>query len=92
MLLHNTSPSGHWLEVDVRPFSPGAVVTVVDTQGRRQSRTVTAGSSYLSSEDWRLHFGLGTARVRAVTVHYPWNGGVKRVASPPVDSVLTVSR
>jgi hypothetical protein len=92
VLLHNTSPAGYWIEVDVRPFAPGAVVTVVDTQGRRQSRTVTAGSSYLSSEDWRLHFGLGTARAREVTVRYPWKAGTKRVASPPIDRVLTVTR
>ena len=92
VLLHNTSPSGHWLEVKVAPFSPGAVVTVVGSDGRRQSRTVQAGSSYLSSEDPRVHFGLGTATVRTVTVRYPWSGGVKSVESPAVDSTITVER
>ena len=29
VLLHNTSPSGHWLGVQVQPLSPGAVVTLV---------------------------------------------------------------
>jgi hypothetical protein len=92
VLLHNTSPAGHWLEVDVRPFSPGAVVTVVDSAGRRQSRTVQAGSSYLSSEDPRIHFGFGKAVPRSLTVSYPWHGGVKRVDRPGVDTVVTVER
>jgi Na+-translocating ferredoxin:NAD+ oxidoreductase RnfD subunit len=92
VLLHNTSPSGHWLEVDVRPLSPGAVVTVIDTVGRRQVRTVQAGSSYLSSEDPRLHFGFGAAAPREVIVRYPWSGAAKQVERPPVDTVLTVER
>ena len=62
ILLHNESAAGHWLEVDVRPFSPGAVVTAVLADGRRLVREVQAGSSYLSSEDPRIHFGLGSAR------------------------------
>ncbi len=48
-----------------RAFAPGAVVTVVLPDGRKLVREVQAGSSYLSSEDPRVHFGLGDAtRVR----------------------------
>jgi Na+-translocating ferredoxin:NAD+ oxidoreductase RnfD subunit len=79
LLLHNTGPSGNWLTVDVRPFSPAAVVTVVDSSGTRQVREVAAGSSYLSSEDPRVHFGLGRATVRSLTVRFP-DGAVKRYA------------
>jgi len=92
VLLHNTSPSGHWLDVDTKPLSPTAVVTLVDSLGRRQTRTVQVGSSYLSSEDPRVHFGLGKAAPREVVVRFPWGGGVKRIERPPVDSVVTVSR
>jgi hypothetical protein len=92
VLLHNTSPSGHWLDVQVEPFAPGAVVTVVDSKGRRQSRAVQAGSSYLSSEDPRVHFGFGDATPQTVTVRFPWNGGVKRVDHPAADSTITVKR
>ena len=92
ILLHNTTPSGHWLEVQVEPFSPSAVVTVVGTDGRRQVREVLAGSSYLSSEDPRLHFGLGPdSSVREVTVRYP-DGTVKRSRNVSADRLLTVSR
>ena len=90
ILLHNTSKAGHWLEVQVAPFSPGAVVTAVGVDGRRQVREVRAGSSYLSSEDPRVHFGLGAARtVRELDVRYP-DGTVKRLRDLAADRVVTV--
>jgi Na+-translocating ferredoxin:NAD+ oxidoreductase RnfD subunit len=91
LLLHNTSPAGNWLEVQVEPFSPGAVVTVVDGKGRRQVRAVQAGSSYLSSEDPRVHFGFGKATVRELSVRYP-DGTVKRIDAPKIDQLVAVKR
>jgi hypothetical protein len=91
MLLHNTSPAGNWLEVQVAPFSPGAVVTAVSSDGRRQVRAVRAGSSYLSSEDPRVHFGFGKATVQSVTVRFP-DGTVKVVDTPPKNQILNVER
>jgi hypothetical protein len=91
-LLRNTGARAHWLEVSVTPFSPGATVTVVLGDGRELVREIQAGSSYLSSEDPRLHFGLGTANsIRAVTVRYP-DGTVKRLLHPRVDRILTLRR
>ena len=40
---------------------PARVVTVVLPDGRKLQREARAGSSYLSSEDPRCHFGLGEA-------------------------------
>ncbi|HEX4526120.1 MAG TPA: FG-GAP-like repeat-containing protein [Gaiellaceae bacterium] len=90
ILLHNESSAGNWLEVDVRPFSPGAVVTVTDSSGRRQVREVLAGSSYLSSEDPRVHFGLGNATVRTLVVRYP-DGTVQRL-TPATNAIVRVTR
>ncbi|MHB8643572.1 MAG: FG-GAP-like repeat-containing protein [Gaiellaceae bacterium] len=87
ILLHNTSPSGHWLEVQVEPFSPGAVVTVTDSSGRRHVDEIHAGSSYLSSEDPRAHFGLGKSTVKTLTVRYP-GGTTKTYRSVPTDRVF----
>jgi Na+-translocating ferredoxin:NAD+ oxidoreductase RnfD subunit len=85
LLLRNTGPAGHWLEVRFRRFSPGAVVTI----GSR-SQEVHAGSSYLSSEDPRLHFGLGKAtRVGELTVRYP-GGRVVRLHGVRADRIVTV--
>jgi hypothetical protein len=92
LLLHNASDAGNWLEVNVEPFSPGAVVTV-DSQIKGGSRTgvVTAGSSYLSSEDPRVHFGLGDATAQKVIVRYP-DGTVRTVTAPPTNAIVTVKR
>jgi Na+-translocating ferredoxin:NAD+ oxidoreductase RnfD subunit len=91
VLLQPTGPSGHWLDIALSRFSPGAVVTVTLPDGSTQSRTVTAGSSYLSSEDPRVHFGLGAAtRVARVTVRMPW-GAVRTLSGVRADHVLTVS-
>jgi Na+-translocating ferredoxin:NAD+ oxidoreductase RnfD subunit len=91
LLLHNTSPSGNWVEVQVEPFSPGSVVTAVSSDGRRQVRAVRAGSSYLSSEDPRVHFGFGPAHLRSLTVKFP-NGTVKTVEHPPTNAIVTIER
>jgi Na+-translocating ferredoxin:NAD+ oxidoreductase RnfD subunit len=92
VLLHNTSTAGHWLEVDVKPFSPGAIVTAVLADGKRSVREVQAGSSYLSSEDPRVHFGLGDADiVKELTVRYP-GGKTHRLTDVRGDRVVTVTR
>src|SRR4029077_16174727 len=51
ILLHNTGSSGHWLEISLAKFAPGALVTAVLPDGHRLVREVQVGSSYLSSED-----------------------------------------
>ncbi len=100
VLLHPSGPSGHWLDVELSRFSPGAVVTATLPGGRRLTRIVSAGSSYLSSEDQRVHFGLGAASsVRSLTVRYPWGGEssrsnvaanrVLRIDSPPPAVTVT---
>ena len=102
VLLRPTGPSGHWLDVQLSRFAPGAVVTVALPDGRRLTRTVQAGSSYLSSEDQRVHFGLGAATsVRSLTVRYPWGGEssrsdvaanrVVRIGSPPPVRVVATT-
>jgi hypothetical protein len=92
ILLHNTSRKGHWLDVQVEPFSPGAVVTLVGVDGR-QVREVHAGSSYLSSEDPRVHFGLGSyTAVNEVIVRYP-DGTVKTLRDVgAVDRIVTFTK
>jgi hypothetical protein len=88
LLLRNTGASGHWLEVRLPAFSPGALVTAVLPDGRRLVREVQAGSSYLSSEDPRVHFGLGDATtLRELVVRYP-DGAVARLERVATDRVV----
>jgi hypothetical protein len=54
-------------------------VTATLPDGRKLRRELGAGSSYLSSEDPRLHFGLGGASVLP-EVRVRWPGGEETVA------------
>jgi ASPIC and UnbV/FG-GAP-like repeat len=92
VLLRNAGASGHWLEVELGGVSPGTRVTAVLPDGRRLTREVQAGSSYLSSEDPRVHFGLGGAtRVRRLVVRYP-DGTVRRLDGVAADRLVAVRR
>jgi hypothetical protein len=51
---------------------------------------VQAGSSYLSSEDPRVHFGFG--RVRPVRVTVRWPDGTTRTANVQSDTFVTIHR
>jgi enediyne biosynthesis protein E4 len=76
-LLHNEFPApGNWLIVDLqgRGMNTGAIGAVVTarTGATVQRRLVQSGSSYISQEDKRLHFGLGSAaEADAVDVAWP---------------------
>ena len=59
--------------------------------GRTFVDHVTSGSSYLSQNDMRAHFGLGAA-ARADQLEIVWpSGRVDVVKDPPVNHVITVS-
>jgi hypothetical protein len=65
VLLQNTLENGHhWLGVELvgRPFrdAVGAKLTL-EIDGRKLLRTVRGGGSYLSANDRRVVFGLGTS-------------------------------
>ena len=71
-------------------FAPGAVVTAKLADGRKLVREVLAGSSYLSSEDPRMHFGLGDATtVKELRVRFP-DGSVTRLRGLAVDRIVVV--
>ena len=92
LLLRNTGTKGNWLEVKLPSFAPGAVVTAVLPDGRRLVQEMHAGSSYLSSEDPRAHFGLGRATsVSELLVHYP-GGRETQLVDVPANQILTVGK
>ena len=77
VLLQNRGGVG-WLQVALEGAPPGAEVTVTLFDGRKLRRELQAGSSYLSSEDPRLHFGLGNAG-SVPEVRVRWPGGEETV-------------
>ena len=60
------------------------------TGGRRQLREVQSGSSYLTQNDLRAHFGLGAAnRSERLEIRWP-SGATEVVADLPANHVITV--
>ncbi|MCH8982963.1 MAG: CRTAC1 family protein [Acidobacteria bacterium] len=91
LLLENAVAGLHWLTVDLGGFYPGAVVVVELDDGTRVRCEVRAGSSWLSSEDPRCHFGLGTGD--ATAIHVVWPDGTSRtVVTPERDRILQIER
>jgi ASPIC and UnbV/FG-GAP-like repeat len=91
LLLENRARRGHWLEIRLGRFAPGALVTVVLRDGRKLVREVQAGSSYLSSEDPRVHFGLGkSTTVERLTVRFP-GGATTNLGNVAADRVVDVA-
>jgi enediyne biosynthesis protein E4 len=96
MLLRNVNPDrNHWVELHLigGPKSPrdavGATVCL-KAGGVRQRGDVLSGGSYLSSNDMRVHFGLGSASiVDSVEIHWP-GGRVENVRLPSVDRIFTI--
>jgi hypothetical protein len=99
-LLRNVNAdTHHWVTLKLvgGPKSPrdaiGATVYVtaqVNGATMRQRMDVLSGGSYASSNDQRLHFGLGDATaVTATEVHWP-SGAVEKVNLPAVDCIFTV--
>jgi hypothetical protein len=69
VILRNGGGSSHWLQVDV-PL--GSRVRVVNLDGSEQHGFASTSGSYLSSNDARVHFGLGSsAKVKALFVTLP---------------------
>ena len=90
VLLENRGAGGNRLTVALEGSPPGAEVTAVLPDGRTLRRTLQAGSSYLSSEDPRLNFGLGAAEtVRELVVRRP-DGSETRLEDVAANRLVTV--
>jgi enediyne biosynthesis protein E4 len=95
-LLRNvTEGNAHWLGLKLigGPKSPrdaiGATVYVT-AGGIRQRGDVLSGGSFASSNDPRLHFGLGSATaVDSIEIHWP-SGKTERWRVPALDRFYTI--
>jgi hexokinase len=82
-VIHNeTNTDNHWLTLKLIGHQSnrdaiGALVKMVTSTGA-QYATVSTASSYLSSSDKRVHFGLGSdAAAQTIEIHWP--SGVRQV-------------
>ena len=82
---------GHWLLLALEGVRSnrsaiGARVTI-ETESGRQMQEVRGGSSYESSNDLRLHFGIGTATtVKNLTVRWT-DGSLQQFKNVPADRI-----
>ena len=85
----------HWLTI--RAIDPklnrdaiGAEITIV-VDGKRLLRQVAPAYSYLSSNDMRVHFGLGAATaVQEIDVRWP-DGSVQKYPGVSADQILKLT-
>jgi hexokinase len=94
-VLHNeTVSSNHWLMLKLVGHKSnrdaiGAEVKIVTAAGS-QMQAVTIASSYLSSSDKRVHFGLG-AETSAQTIEIRWPSGIRQtLKNVAADKILQV--
>ncbi|MFZ1014869.1 MAG: CRTAC1 family protein, partial [Terracidiphilus sp.] len=97
LLLRNVNPDHHhWVELKLvgGPKSPrdATCATVyLRADGMRQRRDVLASGSYISANDRRLHFGLGSA-TDAGTAEIHWPSGAKETLKlPAVNRIYTIT-
>ncbi|HTL44326.1 MAG TPA: CRTAC1 family protein [Vicinamibacterales bacterium] len=95
-LLHNEiAERGNWLIVALKGVAPntgaiGAEITVTTPTGPRTA-VVQSGASYISQNDKRQHFGLGTATEAQISVKWP-DGRVSTQSNVKANQVVTIQQ
>ena len=94
-ILHNeTATDNHWLTLKLVGHKSnrdaiGAEVELGTAKGSSFA-TVTTASSYLSSSDKRVHFGMGTEKVaQTITIRWP-SGILQTLSNIPGDQFLQI--
>jgi hexokinase len=94
VIRNETSTHNHWLTLKLIGHKSnrdgiGAAVKIVTANGARYE-TVTTASSYLSSSDKRVHFGLGAeTSVQAIEIRWP-SGIVQTLKNVHADQTVNV--
>ena len=93
-LLRNDAPKeNHWIKVRLEGTKSnrsaiGARV-LVRYGGKTQAQAVLSQASYMSSNDPRLHFGLGTETTADIEVIWP-TGAAEKYSSQPANRLVTI--
>jgi hypothetical protein len=94
LLVNATHYDNHWIAfraVGTRSNRDGIGAKISVKEGKRVFvDEVRSGSSYISQNDLRVHFGLGTAtKIDQIEVRWP-SGLVERFENLPVDAIHTL--
>lgn len=91
LLRNDVTGDGHWIKLKLTGVQSNrsAIGARVKVQygGKVQVQEVLSQSSYLSVNDTRLHFGLGSAAVVDVEIRWPL-GLVEKLTQVPADRLL----
>jgi hypothetical protein len=93
-LLRNDAPSGnHWIKVRLEGVQSNRSAigsrVLVRYGGKVQAQCVVSQSSFLSSNDPRLHFGLGAETFADIEIHWP-TGKSESFAHLAADQLVTI--
>jgi hypothetical protein len=94
VLRNETGNGNHWIILKLTGHKSnrdaiGALVKVVTAQGM-QTETVSTASSYLSSSDKRVHFGLGKeSTIAQLEIRWP-SGIAQQLKNVKADQILSV--
>jgi enediyne biosynthesis protein E4 len=94
LLVNQIRTPNHWIAihtVGVKSNRDGIGARILLKAGSRTLvDEVRSGSSYISNNDMRVHFGLGAAtKIEWAEIHWP-SGVVERFADLPVDAIHTL--
>lgn len=93
-VLLNDGPTANWITIKLRGKAPntdaiGAVIRL-SSAGKVQSRTVQSGTSYISQDDMRQHFGLGKEeKIDRIDVIWP-DGTTSTLSTVKINQFLTL--
>ena len=90
---NDVSGKNHWIKIRLEGTvsnrsAIGARIEVI-AGGAKQMKEVQSQSSFLSCNDFRLHFGLGSALVADVSVRWP-NGKRQSLTALKADQLYTI--
>jgi hypothetical protein len=95
-LLRNVNPDHHhWIELRLlggskSPRDAVGARVYLTRSNQTQRADVLSGGSFASSNDPRVHFGLGDAKtVNAIEIHWP-SGALEKIRVAAVDRIYTV--
>ena len=97
VLLRDVNPDrNHWVGIQLvggagSPRDAVGSTVYLNAGGMRQRGDVMSGGSYESSNDQRLHFGLGQdTSVESVEIHWASSGTVEHINLPGVDRYFVI--
>ena len=95
-LLHNEiAARGNWVIVALKGAPPntsaiGAEITLSTPSGH-QTAVVQSGTSYISQNDKRQHFGLGSATEAEISVKWP-DGTISKQSNVKANQIVTIQQ